>query len=349
MSSKLTLALIASFLCLGIVWGCGSGARQEAISIDPDSALTATASADVVIVEVGPPRLTTVQPVPARVLLSPGESVGLNALAFDQNGRELQGSSISWQVVDSQAGTITPRGVFRASFELGTFSDAVVVTARSPGSDGPGLVQGAVTVIVEELHKELLPVGVRLFPRNAEVEPSESLRLVALAVDANGVSIPNQRFQWEILEPLAGSISQDGVLTASGNVGTFPGAVQVTLVPPEGQAAPPIGALLDVMVVDPASLSRRFSASLLPQVISLRPGDDFTFTTLVLDRRGNTVTTTDPTWEVVDSNAGSISQDGRFTAGREPGVYSDTVRVTMTAPAIEEPIVASATVVIFVT
>ena len=131
------------------------------------------------IVDRGSDELATVQAVPSHVVLAPGESTRLSALAFDQQGQALSQASISWQVVDSRAGTITPRGVFRAGFATGTFSDAVVVTARAPARGGPALVQATATVTVQEFTTQLEPVSVRVFPESADLEPKGTLDLVA--------------------------------------------------------------------------------------------------------------------------------------------------------------------------
>ena len=95
--------------------------------------------------------------------------------------------------------------------------------------------------------------------------------MLALAVDANGVAIPNMKFRWEVLEPLAGSISQDGRLTAGEAIGTFPKAVKVTLTPQAGERIRMMSTSLDVRVVDPATVAQQISAAVLPRVISLSP------------------------------------------------------------------------------
>ena len=176
--------------------------------------------------------------------------------------------------------------------------------------------------------------------------PGETRRLVALAVDANGVAIPNLKFKWEMLEPLAGSISQDGRLTASANIGTFPSAIQVTLVPEKEDIGEKISTSLDVLIIDSAGLAQQISATVLPKVISLRPKEEIRFTSMVLDRRGNQIPTLEPRWEILDARAGVISNDGRFKAGEEPGIYSDAIHVSMGVTGVDEKVVATGTVII---
>ena len=333
-------------LSISALSGCRSAPPPDPFVSGTGTLLTVTATADVEIVAQGKPVLTRVLPVPGNLLLAPGETIRMQALAFDQVGREIKGAGISWQAADQRSGSISTRGVFRAGFAKGTYDDVLVVTARAPTGMTPGLVRATVSVTVEDLGRQRKPAAVRIFPLTAEVEPRETLRLFALAVDPNGVAIPNIKFKWEMLEPLAGSISQDARLTASSNIGRFPGAVRVTLLPDGQRVEEPINAVLDVRVVDPTSFNRRNTAAVLPQVISIRPGEGMRYTSLVLDRNGNQLNPRQTRWEILDERAGSIASDGRFRAGEEPGIYADAIRASMDMPGVEEPVQALGTIVI---
>ena len=279
--------------------------------------------------------------------MSPGEAIKLNVVAFDQNGRELKEVDISWQALDPRAGSISRSGVFRASFTKDTFSNVLVVTAQPPsGSKLGGAVQATASVTVQEFTGRQEPTGIRVFPQAPELAPREALFLTALAVDANGVAIPDIKFRWEMLKPSAGSISQGNRLTASANVGTYPDAVRVSLVPRGEGLGATISTLLDVQVLDPGSAAHRYSGTVLPQVRSLRPKEHMRFTALIIDRRGNLISPIDPQWEVLDPRAGAISRQGLFTAGEEPSIYRDAIRVSMGIGGVEDRVVAKATVAI---
>ena len=330
-----------------IAWaGCRSAEPADRSDSQSGPTLSVSASADIVIVDRGTPRLASVQPVPGHFTISPGETISLSGIAFDQQGRELDAATIRWQAIDPGVGTITPSGVFRAGFTTGTFDEALIVTARAPAGMQSGFVQATASVTVEEFDQELVPVGILFFPETIEVETTESLQLLALAVDANGVAIPGMEFEWEMLEPLAGSISRQNRLAASSNVGTFQDAIGVTLVEARGAGEQPISASLDIKVLDPVSLANRISASVLPRVISLKPGEQIRFSTLLLDKRGNQITPVEPSWEILDEKAGTIDQRGRFTAAERPNIYTDVVRVTAGIPDTNETLVATATVAI---
>lgn len=339
--------LLVLLVLITIVWsGCQSSQPTDKPDPQTGPELTASAFADVVIVDKGTPRLASVQPVPGYLTISPGETISLSGIAFDQQGRELEAATIRWQVADPNVGSITPSGVFRAGFTTRTFDQALVVTARSPEGMELGIVQAAVSVTVEEFDRELVPVNIVFFPDNVEVTATESLQLTALAVDANGVVIPNMDFRWEVLKPLAGSISGENRLTVASNIGAFSDAVKATLVQTEEASGGPISANLDVTVLDLGNAADRIAASVLPGVISLRPGEQIRFSTLFLDSTGNQITPVEPVWEILDSRAGTIDQRGRFTAAESPEIYVDVVRVTAGLPDTNETLVATATVAI---
>ena len=346
MSVRHLTLIILCLLIVGAWSGCRSKDSQEEPLDEGVRLLNASTTADIVIAEKGSPRLSQVQPVPSHVVISPGETMAFSSISFDQQGRELKGLSLNWQVVDPRSGSITPRGVFRAGFTNGTFEDAVVVTARAPGSLGGGVLQAAASVTIAQLPGELRPIGVRVFPQKLEMEPHETLRLVALAVDNNGVSIPNRRFNWEMQEPVAGSISQDGHWTAGNSIGTYSNAIRVTLESDAKGEVEIISTSLDVRVLDPTGAARQISATILPKVISLKAGEEIRFTTLILDRQGNQIRPAKSKWGLLEPDAGFISQDGHFLAGETTGIYWDAVQVSMSAPGTDQDLVARATVIV---
>ncbi len=347
------LALIMTCISAVVLLASCSSDAEPGSQVSADRpTITSSATAKIIITETSSPTLTRVQPVPAHLVLAPGETVAFSAIAFDQEGRELRGATFSWQVIEPEVGTITPGGVFRTGIKTGTFENSLVVTARAPSSarspslSGSRLVQATASVTVAEFNTRLQPSDIRVFPRDLELEPGETINLLALAVDVNGVTIPNSKFDWEILQPEAGTVSTDGRLTAGGSLGEFTNALRITLDVEPGEPGEGTSTDVDVRIIDPASIEQRFSAAILPQVVSLRSNETINFTTLVLDRRADPILPQSFRWEVIDSEAGVISEKGRFVAGDKVGTFADAVRVSMRIPGLDEELVASATVLV---
>lgn len=69
---------------------------------------------------------------PRIVYLDEGETVDFDAQAYDNYGNEVS-ASYTWYVEDDDAGTITQSGYFRASYDTGTYYNAVKVRAYRNG------------------------------------------------------------------------------------------------------------------------------------------------------------------------------------------------------------------------
>jgi hypothetical protein len=98
---------------------------------------TKSDTADVTVVP-GPLATIMVEPDPATVLV--GHDQQFTATGYDAFSNEVVIAPV-WSVADSDAGTIDTAGLFTASFNVGTYVDAVVAT--------DGLVSGAADVMVD--------------------------------------------------------------------------------------------------------------------------------------------------------------------------------------------------------
>jgi len=82
-----------------------------------------TATADIVIASEA--TSVVIGPIPSP--LARGQSVKLNAVAFDEDGREVRGAAFIWHVMDPEAGVMRPGGIFTAGIVESDFSEAVRV------------------------------------------------------------------------------------------------------------------------------------------------------------------------------------------------------------------------------
>ena len=311
------------------VGSAGEGIRPATLG---PRTVEAMAVADVVIEERAPPKLTGVVPVPGQIALFPGETIRYSAAVYDQEGREVLGAPLSWQVVDSRAGTITAGGVFRAGFTIGAFSNAIVVTADAPAGSKVGFVQAEASILVLEPRDRLVPDSIRALPDPVIVQPGESIQVIALVVDVNGALIGAVDLQWSMTQPQAGTISEEGNFTAANTRGIYPEAIRVRIAPEEGVETPAVHTSLDVRILDDVESMDQITTMMLPQAISLQPGEEIQFNVVALDRRANPLVVSEPRWKVLDTAVGTISKTGRFTASESLGIYSKVVEVSFRVP-----------------
>lgn len=111
------------------VAGRTAGVYEDAIQLrliqrDEDGELIIqTASADVVI--ASDVAEISIDPIPSP--LARGQTIRLNATAFDENGRVVPDAAFIWHILDSEAGVVRPGGVFTAGLVDGNYSDVVRV------------------------------------------------------------------------------------------------------------------------------------------------------------------------------------------------------------------------------
>lgn len=85
--------------------------------------------------------------------------------------------------------------------------------------------------LVQEVSATLIIRGsltkVEIAPGSASLAPGERASFRAVAYDENDVLLSDIFFRWSVSDPAVGSIDSNGVFTAKGPVGTYPGAVEV--------------------------------------------------------------------------------------------------------------------------
>ena len=332
--------LVAAVLLIGLVgtvlwWATrdtGSGPSAERIP-QGGAVHQATAFASVEIVERDVPQLARVVAIPSSLILLPGETTVFTAAAFDQFGRRLNDASYNWQLVDPAAGSITPGGIFRASFTEGTYSGAVAVIASPPPSLGLDPVRASANISIRREATRNFPASIQLFPRIAEAEPGQTIQLTGLVIDTSGILIPGARPVWDLVDNRAGFLTPAGRFTAGETPGNYPGAIRVSLPATTGDRAEDITSFLDVLIVEATQAFSSITLAIIPQGISLRTGQTARFTAVALDQRsGQRLDILQLDWRVLDPAVGAFSQDGQFQASDLPGIYSEAVEAVATLP-----------------
>ena len=120
---------------------------------------------------------------------------------------------------------------------------------------------------------------------------------------------------WSV-DPSAGTISNSGLFAASSNIGNFDNAVTATIDGISGSAD------VNILAVQPYIVPGWIIIS--PDSKVLKPEEEYQFSGKVYDTTGVEITNAEPTWELV-SGGGDISESGFFKAGKEDGVFVNSV------------------------
>ena len=234
------------------------------------------------------PALTDITVTPSSATLMVGETKGFVATALDQDGNAMPGIDIAWSSSDPTVGTIDDDGVFTA-LAAGT----ATVTAAS------GDIAGTATVTVSD--EEPVLTSLNVTPPRATLAAGDSLKFIVTARDQNGNVMPAGAVAWTSSDPAAGTIDDDGVFTA-----LAAGTTTVTATSGEVAAT----AAVTVIAAEP-----EFGMVVLsPPEVTLETGDTLQFEAVAFNSYGETVPAAALTWASSDPAAGTIDDDGVFTA-----------------------------------
>lgn len=178
-------------------------------------------------------------------------------------------------------------------------------------------ITNTATVNIEVRHGAL--IRVTLLPARVELNIGERVDFTAEASDEYGNPVLEATFTWEVMD-VAGTIADDGTFTAGTQAGDFEQAVVVTAA--LGAASAEATAAVEI-AADPLDL-----VSISP--ISVGAGESQQLEAFASDGRGNRLSDVSLLWTIIDATAGSVTEEGLFTAGPKPGSYSAAVEVEAT-------------------
>ena len=232
----------------------------------------------------------------APVSIPAGSQRTFVVVATDRYGNTITGASLTWGVLNG-VGTIDANGVFTASHTLGV---GFVTSTHSSGKTG----QQQVTIV------PAAPATLDIALTSASVSVDSQSVIAATVRDAYGNANPDGEVRWTITTG-TGSIlllTPDGrTILYHAPVTTTPASVQLTAtlggisrtITLTLVAGPPVGISIDA----PAT--------------TVAVGGTLDFGAVVTDQYGNAVTGATIAWK---TTAGSINQQGVFTAPSNPGL-----------------------------
>jgi uncharacterized delta-60 repeat protein len=213
-----------------------------------------------------------------------GDTVQLTAVARDQFGEVMPGTTASWSSSAPAVATVSATGLLQA-----LAGGSVTVTATING------VPGTLALIVTPRVTTTVTVG------SPAASPSvgETVQLTVVARDQFGVVIQGRPATWSTSDAKAATISPTGLLqavtpgavVATATIDGVPGSLTLTVVP---------GTVASVTVSAP---------TLTPKV-----GDSVQLTAVARDPFGNIVPGVTATWTSSDPAVASVTQDGLVRA-----------------------------------
>jgi hypothetical protein len=283
--------------------------------------------------------LNRVVVIPRAVTLIPGQRVNFITRAFDESGQRVSNISLDWEVTQTGAGHIERPSQFVAGSQLGSYPQAlrVVATQLAPdlalggtlpsvGSTLPfaqGPVQAETTITVTVVPPR--PIGnlssVRLTPGVVTLNPGQRFVFSISGLDSSGHVVQATVLR-EVVDPTAGSINNAGVFTTGQEPGIYSDAIRVQLTQENGDKRIVVEVFATVNILGPLE-----TLEISPSTADLEPGQSIRLHANGYDANGLRIPTLHLRWSVENPQAGTITESGAFTAGANPGMYSDTVKL----------------------
>ena len=289
-------------------------------------AITVEAAADVQILRSDPLKLGAVQPVPRTITLPRSGVAIFTATVQDREGRHLTGLELRWRMRDNRAGAVTEHGVFTAGLAPGVYEDAIVVEAVHGSGDEESTAEGTVSVVVTSGLGESVLGSVDIFPRAPLLRPGDQMVFTAIGLGTRGGLFLNAPLVWSVTDPRAGTITNSGVFTAGQTPGVYEDAVVVEA-QVEGQD--PVTNSVTVSILSREELRNGVRVQVAPAPVLGDPQSTRRLTLFAFDFEGKPVPLGEVRWRVTTSNAGRVTDDGRFTLGDILGTYEDALEATV--------------------
>jgi len=139
-----------------------------------------------------------------------------------------------------------------------------------------------------------------------------------------------------------GTISQAGLYTAGTKAGFYSGAIKLVGTFDGKSDLDTVSVTINQVVIPQKVLN---SVAINPTSATLSAGNQKQFTATAYDQNGAAITSgVTFHWDIVNSQAGGITQTGLFTADNHPGTYSNVVKITATYSNVSKSAYASVTV-----
>ena len=268
MNRRSILGVAAAGLCAAVwTYACGDGATEPPTP-PPD-----------------PPRPATVAVAPATVRLTAlGATEQLTAEVRDQNGNAMAGAAVSWASSAAAVATVSAAGLVTAA---GNGTATITATA--------GTVSGTATVTVAQ---EVSAVAVS--PAADTLVAGDTLRLSAVAADANDHAIEGVEFAWASSDTLVAVVDDAGLVTG---LGAGQAEVTATVAGIVGHA--------EFTVVAPAPTI----VAVTPDTVALTAlGQTVQLSAEVRDQAGRVMEDVRVSWATADTTVAAVDSAGLVTA-----------------------------------
>jgi len=254
---------------------------------------------------------------PRTVTVKPGGTTQLAATVYDAWG-QAKTVPVTWSTING-VGSISGSGLLTATTAAGNYRQSVIATVNYQGLQG----QASVDVFVDPSENRVSYI--QISPSSVTLQPGQTKQYAVAAYNQNGtpLAIDRSRVKWTAA---AGSITNDGLLTARTQTGTLDKGVTVTYTDSAGQVWQNTG--------------RVTVSTTLPQLeyivmsghLRILSGQQGRYLAYSFDQYSNQIKVAQEPIQFSSTNpeSGAIDSIGRFHAGQTEDCYYWTIKAERT-------------------
>ena len=243
--------------------------------------------------------------------LAGAETFQFEVEAFDHLGNRVAEPDLVWHA-DPATGSIDPDGLYTAGTDIGSAAEGVRVDFTR------GNFTANYVVPVSVVHGPATTLAVT--PEVVDTRVKWEVDMHAEVLDHVGHILEDAEITWEVLRP-GDEIDQTGHYTPNETISVE----NASLILVTGKSGDVTLERIIKGTVSPGILDRVEAEGSL---LELKPGDEVQLAATGFDRFGHELELEEVRWEIDDSEIGSFSEDGVFTAGSKSGAFPEnTVRV----------------------
>ena len=267
------------------------------------------------------------------------------AIGFDEHGEIIPAVTFTWQVNDPSLGRINEIGYLTTESPAQTYRGGLTVT----GIWGGTRVSASTDVTVVKTPEQDDFLLLTVLPRNFRMNPGERLQLRAVALNGLGELVTGTELRWRMADAEAGTIDGGGAFIAGDTPGVYTEAIRVDAFVPGEEGFTRAADFASVVIRTEDPLRRLEAVRVVPNLVTADRSERAFLVAQAIDRFGNPIQDFEVNWQIADEEVGQIDEHGSFTAGRAPGVYPESLRVTVVQQLGEEVITRTESVDVIIT
>ena len=170
--------------------------------------------------------------------------------------------------------------------------------------------------------------SIEISPEEIVLKVGEAAQLEATIFDKNSSIISNREIIWNLSDPRSGSMTKDGIFTASRNPGTYDQAISVVSVQNTPQGLQYTSKSIGVTVVGETKTRNLSYIEIIPSNPTVMKNQIRKLQAVAYDENGIIIPGVRFIWNLENPEVGRINQLGYLTIEGGPGKYSNAISVT---------------------